>query len=101
MPFSIIHYAQVNTVTDADGKTESYITPELALHWYASETEIVQFTVKIDREVIVETARLINEGNYGNDRVIEFASAPLGRPELNEGIRAFRRARNARYGADE
>lgn len=101
MPFSIIHYAQVDDLGQPQDPGRGFITPELSLHWHSGDTEIVQFVVKIDRKVIVETARLINDGHYGGDRVIEFASAQMSRAELNEGIRAFRRARNARFGADE
>lgn len=98
MPFETVHYGRVDT-NPVDGT--GYITPELTLHWHAGPDEPVQFVVKIDRQVIVETARLIAAGHYGADKAIEFASAPMERGELNTGIRAMRRARNARFEADE
>lgn len=92
MPFVVVNNQHPTAVTGTE-------LPIVRLAWTGGEDGIAQLGMQLDRETILETARLMQE--FPDDEHHTFYTAGLDRSDLNELVRGARRARNAVFGADE
>lgn len=101
MPFENIHYG---SNAGADLATQQYgageTTPVVSLHWSKGHDGTVQFGFTVDFAVLDEIAKMRQGGLFGNDDVHTFYTAAVSRDELNHGVLAMRRARDAVFEPD-